>query len=124
LTVQPVIGNAMRDAQPFRGWLMGHFVPAELGLRSTNAVEVKWAAHPLGETRAAWASSTEATSLSILVRGCIRLFFATGQEVLLAEQGDYALWPPGLAHRWRIEQDETIVLTVRWPSLGGDIVSV
>jgi hypothetical protein len=123
LTTPFVVGNAARDADPFRGWLIGHFVPPELGPRSTDAIEVKWAIHALGETRSAWAASTEATSLSILVRGCIRIFFATGQEALLAEQGDYVLWPPGLAHRWQIEQDETVVLTVRWPSLAGDVVT-
>ena len=84
---------------------------------------MKWTTHALGETRSAWGASTEATSLSLLVQGSIRLFFASGQEKLLAEPGDYVLWPPGLAHRWQIEQDETIVLTVRWPSLAGDAVS-
>jgi hypothetical protein len=118
-----VVGNAGRDAELFRGWLLGHFVPPDFGPRSTDAVEVKWATHALGETRAVWAASSQATTLSIVVRGCIRIFFATGQEALLAEQGDYVLWPPGLAHRWQIEQSETVVLTVRWPSLAGDVVA-
>ena len=84
---------------------------------------MKWTIHAIGETRSAWATSIEATTLGILVRGRIRIFFATGQEVLLAESGDYVLWPPGLAHRWQVEQDETIVLTVRWPSRAGDVVT-
>jgi hypothetical protein len=116
LSQNVVTGRAARDAEPFRGWFIGHFVPAELGPRSTDAVEVKWGVHALGETRSAWASSNAATSLSVLVRGSIRLFFASGAEALLAEPGDYALWPPGLAHRWQIEQEDTIVLTIRWPS--------
>jgi hypothetical protein len=119
-----VIGNAARDAEPFRGWFVGHFIPDELGLRSTEAVEVKWAAHARGEARSAWAASAAATSLSVLVRGCMRIFFANGQEALLADSGDYALWPPGLAHRWRIEQDDTVVLTVRWPSRVGDTLDM
>jgi len=114
-----VTGRAARDAEPFRGWFVGHFIPPELGPRSTEAVEVKWGVHRLGETRSAWAAS-RATSLSLLVRGCIRIFFADGQEALLAETGDYVLWPPGLAHRWQIEQDDTIVLTLRWASRRGD----
>jgi hypothetical protein len=122
LTPSVVTGNAAQDADPFRGWFVGQFVPAELGPRSTAAVEVKWGVHTLGETRAGWAASDGATSLSVLVRGSIRLFFASGDEALLAEPGDYALWPPGVAHRWRIEQDDTIVLTVRWPSLSADAV--
>jgi hypothetical protein len=111
-------GNAARDAAPFRGWFVGHFVPAGFGLRSTDAVEVKWGTHALGETRATWATSGDATSLSLLLRGCIRLLFADGQQAVLSEPGDYALWPPGVAHRWQIERDNTVVLTVRWPSVG------
>jgi hypothetical protein len=111
-----VIGNAADDAAPFRGWFVGQFVPPELGLRSTDALEVKWGVHARGETRDGWGSSGEAISLSLLVRGSIRLFFGDGYEALLTRPGDYALWPPGLAHRWQIEQDETVVLTVRWPS--------
>ena len=62
-----VIGNAERDAEAYRGWFIGHFVPPELGPRSTDAVEIKWGTHANGETRAGWASG-EATSLSLLVR--------------------------------------------------------
>jgi hypothetical protein len=116
LSESVLLGNAEYDAQPFRGWFVGHFVPPELGLRSTPAVEVKWGTHTRGETRADWGSSSTAVSLSLLVSGAIRLFFATGQVALLNTPGDYAVWAPGVAHRWEIEQDDTVVLTVRWPS--------
>jgi hypothetical protein len=109
-------GNASRDAEPYRGWFVGHFVPAELGLRSTDAVEVKWGVHALGDRRDGWASSADHTSLSVLVRGVIRLFFANEEEVLLAEPGDYVLWPAGMSHHWQVEQDDTVVITVRWPA--------
>src|SRR5207237_9302626 len=113
-----VTGNAADDAAPFRGWFVGGFVPPELSpLRSTNAVEVKWGTHARGDARADWGVSAEATSLSLVVSGCIRLFFATGEEALLAQPGDYALWAPGVAHRWQIEADDTVVLTIRWPSV-------
>jgi hypothetical protein len=120
LSSRVVTGRAASDAEPFRGWFIGHFVPPELGPRSTDAVEVKWGVHGLGEARAGWAASDAATSLSVLVRGSIRLFFASGDEALLADPGDYALWPPGVAHRWQIEQEDTVVLTVRWPSPAPD----
>ncbi|HEV7664056.1 MAG TPA: signal peptidase I [Chloroflexota bacterium] len=115
-----VIGNAADDGQAFRGWFVGHFVPPQLGLRSTDAIEVKFGTHSYGETRLGWAVSNQATSLSLVVRGRIRLYFSTGAETLLAEPGDYALWQSGVAHRWRIEADDTVVLTVRWPSRPGD----
>lgn len=109
-------GNAAQDSSAFRGWFIGQFVPPELGLRHTDDVEVKWGVHPLGETRADWGASASATSLSLLVQGAIRLYFADGREALLDAPGDYALWAAGVPHRWQIEQADTVVLTVRWPS--------
>jgi quercetin dioxygenase-like cupin family protein len=110
-------GNAERDGGAYRGWFIGHFM--QPGLASTDAVEVKWGTHTLHETRPRWATSKQATTLSMLIRGRIRLFFRE-QEALLAQPGDYALWGPGVAHRWQIEADDTVVLTVRWPSRSGD----
>ena len=113
-----VLGNAAVDAAPFRGWFVGHFIPRELApLRSTDAVEVKWGTHARGETRADWGISGDATSLSMIVCGSIRLFFGTGEEALLWRPGDYALWAAGVAHRWEIEADDTVVLTIRWRSV-------
>lgn len=112
-----VTGNAAADSFAHRGWLIGHFVPAGLGLRSTCDVEVKWGVHALGEVRPDWGAN-EATTLSVLVSGCIRYEFADGQAATLKEPGDYALWAPGLGHRWYIEREQTVVFTVRWPSAG------
>lgn len=112
-----VTGNAERDGDAHRGWFIGHFMPTGQG--STNAVEVKWGVHALHETRARWATSARATTLSILIRGSIRIYFRDC-EALLGEPGDYALWGRGVEHRWRIEADDTVVLTVRWPSQAGD----
>jgi hypothetical protein len=111
-----VTGNAAREDKALRGWFVGHFMPPECGLRSTRDVEVKWGTHALGEVRPEWGASHVATTMSVLVRGCIRLVFDDGHEALLEQPGDYALWAPGVAHRWTIEQDDTVVMTVRWPS--------
>jgi hypothetical protein len=111
-----ITGNASTDGDAFRGWFIGSFVPPECGLTSTSDVEVKWGTHRNGEMRPEWGSSDSATTLSVLVRGCIRLLFDDGCDALLEEPGDYALWAPGVAHRWTIEQDDTVVLTIRWPS--------
>jgi hypothetical protein len=115
-----VTGNAEVDGATFRGWIVGHFIPEALGPRSSQAVEIKWGVHRRDETRQAWAATTHATTLSMLIRGSIRLFFRPTGETLLCQPGDYAVWGPGVAHRWRIEDDDTVVLTVRWPSRPGD----
>ena len=46
-------GNAVVDQVRDSGWFVGQFVPAELGLRHQNDVEVKWGIHPDGEKRRA-----------------------------------------------------------------------
>ncbi|MBV8719865.1 MAG: signal peptidase I [Chloroflexi bacterium] len=111
-----VTGNAAEDTVPFRGWLVGHFVPPEFGLRSTPEVEVKWGVHPVGDSRSGWGSN-EATTFSVLVSGSIRYEFSDGQCVRLVRPGDYALWAPGVPHRWFVEREPTVVFTVRWPSI-------
>ena len=112
-----VCGNAGRDGAMRGGWFLGHFLPPA-DPRASEAVEVKWGVHRAGDCRAAWAVNHQATSLSVLVRGRFRLYLPTA-EVLLAQPGDYLLWPPGVPHHWRAEED-TVVLTVRWPSRPAD----
>ncbi len=48
-------GNADTDGQRTRGWLLGHFLGEDGGVRASDAVEVKWGVHPAGEGRDAWA---------------------------------------------------------------------
>ena len=113
-------GNAVGDGEAYRGWFVGHFVGHERGLRSTDKVEIKWGIHKRHDRRSAWAATKAATTMSMVIRGSIRLFFQPSGETLLNQPGDYAVWGPGVPHRWRIEDDDTIVLTVRWPSRVGD----
>jgi hypothetical protein len=115
-------GNAAAEGDRYHGWFVGHFVEPAEDARRTEAVSVKWGVHPAGEARTAWAVNAEATTLSVLVHGRFRITFPSG-EYLLAEAGDYVLWPPGTPHHWRAEAD-SVVLTVRWPSRAGDSVDV
>jgi quercetin dioxygenase-like cupin family protein len=50
----------------------------------------------------------------ILVSGRIRIDVSVG-TFLLARQGDYLVWGPGIDHSWRAEED-SVAVTVRWPS--------
>lgn len=111
-----LVGNADVDgAGETRGWFIGHFVEPSESARHTEAVEVKWGVHAAGESRPTPAAGLEATTLSILVSGAFRVSFE-GQEVQLSRPGDYVLFPPGVPHAWVAETD-SVVLTVRWPSL-------
>ncbi len=109
-----VAGNAAVDGSPYRGWLVGHFAGEAGSPTCTEAVEVKWGVHPAGERRSSPAANATATTLSVLVRGRFRLRFPN-RIVVLEREGDYALWALGVAHDW-LAEDESVVLTVRWPS--------
>src|SRR5216683_7708007 len=82
-------GNAVADQVRGSGWFVGQFVAAELGLRHQTDVEVKWGIHPDGEKRShAWASE-HATTISVLIRGCLKVTFDVGdtpQIVSLAKE--------------------------------------
>jgi len=112
-------GNAPLDQIRGTGWFVGQFVPAELGQRHQTAVELKWGTHLDGEKRhQSWAQG-HATTISILLRGVLRVEFhsgSTSQVVTLEREGDYVVYGPKVVHSWEATGD-TLVLTVRFPSV-------
>jgi quercetin dioxygenase-like cupin family protein len=107
-------GNAAEDGRETRGWLLGHFIDPAKGVRSSKDVEVKWGIHPAGEKRSDWTADDQRTTLVLLVDGNFRVDLTEG-PVALVQQGDYAVWGPGIDHSWEAVSD-SIVVTVRWPS--------
>lgn len=110
------VGNAGADAPLDRGWLLGHFKP-EGDARRSEDVEIKWGIHPKGDERPEWVVGEKRTALLILIKGRFRVELP-GRSVLLSEQGDYVVWGHGVDHSWHAEE-ESVVLTVRWPSIPG-----
>src|SRR5882672_1207731 len=114
----PVSGNVAGASRDTRGWFMGHFMPGEDNPLRTGDLELKWFTHAKGETRSDWAPGIPVQTLNILVRGRFVLLFP-GQEIVLEKEGDFVLFGPDMPHSFRSEQ-ESLVLTVRWPSLPPD----
>ena len=110
-------GNAARDAEPFRGWFVGHFVPSELGLRSTDAVEVKWGTHALGDTRARVGRRARGDDAEpARVRAAFGSCFADGDEALARPSPATMLsGRPALPIAGRSSRTTPSSLTVRWP---------
>jgi hypothetical protein len=112
-------GNATMDQVRGSGWFIGQFVPAELGLRHQTDVEVKWGRHNDGERRShPWANGN-ATTISVLIRGVLRVEFqvdGTSQVITLQTEGDYVVFGPDILHTWEATGD-TIVLSIRFPSV-------
>ena len=90
-------------------------MPGDGNPLQTSELELKWYTHAKGETRSEWAPGNPVKTLNILVRGHFVLLFP-GREIVLEKEGDFALFGPGVPHSFRSEQ-ESLVLTVRWPSL-------
>ncbi len=107
-------GNATEDGRDTRGWLLGHFIDPPEGVRSTNDVEVKWGVHAAGEKRPEWTTDDQRTTMLLLVQGHFRVDLTEGTATL-DQQGDYAVWGPGIDHAWEAITD-SVVITVRWPS--------
>src|SRR5262245_10926399 len=104
-----------------KGWFVGHFINND-PVRGTKDVAVKWGVHPAGESNGEFTAYWTATTISVLVRGRFRLTFKRGDgegQVLLENEGDFAAFKPGVYHAWEALED-TVILTVRWPSVGKD----
>jgi hypothetical protein len=110
------VGNAGKDAALDRGWILGHFKEAG-DPRHSSDVEVKWGVHPQGDARAEWVGGEGRTALLVLISGRFRVELP-GRDVVLERQGDYVVWGRGVDHSWYAEE-ESVVLTVRWPSVPG-----
>ena len=105
-------GNAGVDGAEHQGWLVGPSLdPADV--RMTAAVDFKWGVHGAGERREAWFEEERRTTLLVLISGRFHVELPVGNAIL-SEQGDYAIWGPGMGHAWRAEED-SIVVTVTWP---------
>ncbi|MCF3962457.1 signal peptidase I [Streptomyces fuscigenes] len=110
------VGNANVDAPPDRGWLLGHFKdPSDP--RHSEDVEIKWGMHAPGDRRADWVRGEARTALLVLVSGRFRVELPD-RTVVLGRPGDYVVWGRGTDHSWYAEE-ESVVLTVRWPSVPG-----
>jgi hypothetical protein len=112
-------GNAAMDDVRNSGWFLGQFVPPGQGPRHQTDVELKWGIHPDGHKRSQPGANGNATTVSILIQGTLKLELhvdATPQLVTLKEQGDYLIFGPDVVHSWEAI-GHTIVLSVRFPSV-------
>src|SRR3982751_5349844 len=138
MNLRVTAGNAGEDGAPFNGWFVGDLpawlrsrglesddVPADAGLRTSTALEVKWGVHPAGVPRpGGWVASSGITTLSILISGEFEVRFRSFEGdpekvVTLRRVGDYVLSGAAYEHTWRAIAD-SVVLSVRWA--GGETV--
>ena len=129
------VGNAwaLRSPEaPHTNWVVGDHpaIPAESlrflrhrghpeGAHGVEDLALKWFAHSPGDPPEWGEGKPPSTgrTLSLLAGpGAFELCFGRGGAeawVVLEEPGDFALWGPGLTHRWRVLQP-SLVVTLRW----------
>jgi cupin superfamily acireductone dioxygenase involved in methionine salvage len=125
-------GNTKTDGKDFRFWFVGRiekwckdndipFDKERFGLRNTDDIEIKWGIYKKNEVRTVWASSSDKTAMSILIRGDFIFIFREVQnhsrlrEVRLKDEGDYVIWREDMEHTWKMDED-SVILTLRWSS--------
>lgn len=116
------IGNAVEDGMEnaAKGWFIGHFVRDGSGLRRSRDLEVKWGEHQAGEQKRSRRTNERATTLTLLISGRFVMTFPRLEvDVILEQPGDYVIFAPGVEHKWHSET-QSIVVTVRWPSVPND----
>jgi hypothetical protein len=112
-------GNAALDQVRGSGWFIGQFVPSALGLRHQTEIEVKWGIHPDGEKRPQPWANGHSTTISVLIRGTLRVTLDAGNAprvVTLQKEGDYVIFGPQTVHTWEAI-GHAVVLSVRFPSV-------
>ena len=71
--------------------------------------------HPPHRRQAAeWTADDQRTTLVVLVEGNFRVDLTEGHTVM-TRPGDYLMWGPGI-DQTRSALEDSIVITVRWPS--------
>jgi len=130
-----VKGNAYTDGEPRGGWFIASFIDAASGLRCRSGkkviveedkadFEVKMRRHLSGDMeKSLFPSNKAAISFSMLIGvGRFEMFFCfeeDWQQVTLNQEGDYALWGPGVGHLW-IAREAATIITIRAPGIPGD----
>ena len=113
-------GNIYTKKNGDRGWIMGHFEQLSGTPFQNNDFEIKWTQHTKGEKKEGAKANRTAKTVSILVRGKMKIDFLEPRETyLLKAEGDYTFWQAGVTHSWEILED-SLVITIRWPSLKDD----
>jgi cupin superfamily acireductone dioxygenase involved in methionine salvage len=125
-------GNTKTDGKDFRFWFVGRiekwckendipFDKERFGLRNADDIEIKWGIYKKNEVRTVWASCSDRTAMSILIRGDFIFIFrevkdhSRLREVRLRDEGDYVIWRENMEHTWKMDED-SVILTLRWSS--------
>ncbi len=79
-----------------------------------------WGKHNKGDKKDLAKTNKTAKTVFMLMYGKFRFSFPDLQKnVLLQNEADYLFFENGIAHSWEALED-SLAITIRWPSLIGD----
>lgn len=117
-----LVGNLDQDKMDNpqrRGWFLGYFMDQDSEFYSKD-FEVKWGKHEQGYKKKGVGKNRTAKSISILVKGKVKIAFPEqNKETLLENEGDYVYFSPGIGHTFEA-LEQSITITFRWPSIKDD----
>lgn len=118
------LGKHQKENPDQKGWFIGHFLEKGSNFFSEE-FEVKWYHHPKGDIKNPPGRNKLAKTITILIKGkfMVRYPEENTTEVLLSKQGDYVFHDAGVLHISEALED-SVMLTIRWPSISGDQISV
>jgi hypothetical protein len=123
-------GNAFLEGSDSKDWFIGHWLPKN-SIKHDPRLEVKLSEHKESYQNMSKEMDGKAhkdcTTLTMLISGRFTQIMPGAKpkerkEVKLRNMGDYVMWGPGVDHGWRAEEEGTIMLTIRWPSIDRDKV--
>jgi len=112
-------GNCEGEKNKHRGWITGHFIDKSSPLH-TQDLEIKWGEHKKGEAKENPAANNQSKTLAILIYGQFQFDFPNDKkQIVLNKKGDYVFFNAKINHSWQCLKN-SLVLTIRWPSLPND----
>ena len=110
--------NALEDGKSRNGWFIGPYITdATSHLRFARNIEVKLRVHSKDDERTVPARTDTARTLSLLLKGKFQMTFPElDKSILMEESGDYIIYAPTVMHTWKVLDDDSCILTIRWLS--------
>jgi hypothetical protein len=108
------LGEITKKNPERKGWFIGHFINDNPDFKNDD-FEVSYVEHPKGSIKPGMKAESSAKTLTILISGNYLVRFP-GKKIVLSKPGDYLFYDACETDHAAEASEDSIVLTVRWPS--------
>jgi hypothetical protein len=111
----------IKSRPKLNGWFMGRFIKDYF---HNDDFELKWCVSKKGEKKSSITANKTAKTLTILIKGKMRVDFPKNKKkIILDKEGDYVYLDTGVFHGRETLKDTTTI-TIRWPSVKNDVITL